>query len=110
MVQESEGNKSSREKDRRKTLFGGSFFDETDNKWECKISNISETGALIKSEAILKKGSFIDVKISKLNDLRRAEVIWIDKGRCGVRFIMKINKNDPTMSEFFKLMSKPRVY
>lgn len=91
---------------RRRTLFGGVLFDRNGKKWDCKISNISDTGAQVKTVADLKLGDFIEIKINKFNDLRRAEIMWAGKDDFGIRFLVKINKNQEKMSELFKIVGK----
>lgn len=108
MVEDASG-KSNRLNERRKTLLGGVIFDESGKKWECSVSNISETGALIRSKAALPEGSFAELKINKLNDLRRVEVIWAGDGKYGVRFVVKISKKDHAMAELFKLFQQARA-
>ena len=89
---------------RRRTLFGGALFDADDNRWECFVSDISETGAKIRSKANLEVGTFADLKINKFNDLRRAEVVWAGDGVLGLRFLIKIDRDQKGMAEFFKLI------
>ena len=89
---------------RRRTLFGGALFDADDNKWDCFISDISETGAKVRSQADLEVGSFAELKINKFNDLRRAEVMWARDGVLGLRFLLRIDKDQKGMAEFFKVI------
>lgn len=91
---------------RRKTLFGGVLFNDDGAQWDCSIVDISETGAKVRSRADLEAGSFINMKITKFNDLRRAEVMWIRDGNLGLRFVIKIDKHQKEMAEFFKLVGK----
>lgn len=91
---------------RRKTLFGGVLFNDDGAQWDCSIVDISETGAKVRSRADLEAGSFINMKITKFNDLRRAEVMWIRDGFLGLRFVIKIDKHQKEMAEFFKLVGK----
>ncbi len=95
-----------RNRRRRKALFGGVLYDDADKKWECLISDISETGAKIKTVANLEIGTFVDLKINKFNDFRRAEVIWNRDGHIGIRFVVKIDKNAKEVSDFFRLINK----
>jgi len=85
-------------------LFGGVVYDEEGKAWECSISDISETGARIKSEAKLELKMFVDLKINKFNDLRRTKVMWKREGYVGLQFLVKIDKGKNGLSEFFKLM------
>ncbi len=82
-----------RQSGRRRTLFGGVIFDQNDRKWECSISNLSETGAMVRTKAVLEKGMFVELKINKFNDLRRAEVMRVGDGEIGLRFLVKVSKN-----------------
>lgn len=92
---------------RRRTLFGGKMFDEEGNVWECSVSDISEEGARVKSDAALAAESFVDLKINKFNDLRRCKVMWVREGYIGLLFLVKIDKDKEGMSDFFKLIGKP---
>ncbi len=91
---------------RRRTLFGGKMFDEEGNVWECSVSDISEEGARVKSDAALPAESFVDLKINKFNDLRRCKVMWVREGYIGLLFLVKIDKDKEGMSDFFKLIEK----
>ena len=96
--------KDNRTSGRRRTLFGGVIFDEKGNSWDCSISDISETGARVKTDADLEAGSFVDLKINKFNDIRRTKVMWFREGHIGLEFVVKIDKTKEGMSEFFKLI------
>ena len=100
-----EPSKDLRKFSRRRTLFGGVLFDADDNKWECSISDISTTGAKVKTEANLEIGSFTELRINKFNDLRRAEVMWVRDGVIGLRFLVNIDKDQQGMAEFFKILN-----
>ncbi|MCH7550714.1 MAG: PilZ domain-containing protein [Proteobacteria bacterium] len=91
---------------RRRTLFGGKMFDEEGNVWECSVSDISEEGARVKSDAALVAESFVDLKINKFNDLRRCKVMWVREGYIGLQFLVKIDKDKEGMSDLFKLIAK----
>lgn len=80
------------------------MFDKNDRKWDCKISNLSDTGALVKCSAELKLGDFVEIKIIKFNDFRRAEIMWVGNGTYGLKFLVKIKKDQKGMAELFKLM------
>ena len=86
-------------------MFGGVLFDADDNKWECSVSDISASGAKIKTEAKLEIGSLADLKIIKYNDMRRAEVMWVRDGVIGLRFLVNIDKSQQGMTELFKIIS-----
>ena len=98
-----EENRQSR---RRKTLFGGVLFNDDGEQWDCSIVDFSETGAKVRSQAELEAGSFVNMKIAKFNDLRRAEVMWSREGNLGLRFVVKIDRNQKEVAEFFKLVDK----
>lgn len=95
-----------RQRGRRKTLFGGVLFNDDGDQWDCSIVDFSETGAKVRSQADLETGSFVNMKITKFNDLRRAEVMWTKDGNLGLRFVVKIDKHQKEMAEFFKLVGK----
>ncbi len=95
-----------RQTGRRKTLFGGVLFNDDGDQWDCSIVDISETGAKVRSPADLETGSFVNMKINKFNDLRRSEVMWSRDGSLGLRFVVRIDKKQKAMAEFFKLVDK----
>ena len=96
--------RENRKTGRRRTLFGGVVYDEDGKGWDCSISDISETGARIKSAAKLELDMFVDLKINKFNDLRRTKVMWKREGFVGLEFLVKIDKAKDGLSEFFKIM------
>ena len=96
--------KETRRSGRRRTLFGGVIYGEGGETWDCSISDISEEGAKVRSEAELEIGTFVDLKINKFKDLRRTKVMWVRGGHVGLQFLVKIDKAKDGMSDFFKLM------
>ena len=98
--------RENRKSGRRRTRFGGKMCDEEGNVWECSVSDISEEGARVRSDAALAAESFVDLKINKFNDLRRCKVMWVREGYIGLLFMVKIDKDKDGMSEFFKLIEK----
>ena len=95
-----------RQNGRRKALFGGVLFNDDGDQWDCSIVDFSETGAKVRSEADLEIGSCVNIKITKFNDLHRAEVMWSRDGNLGLRFVVKIDRYKSGMAEFFKLVEK----
>jgi len=95
--------RDNRKSGRRRTLFGGVIY-AGDSAWDCSISDISEMGAKVRVGTELPIGAFVDLKITKLNDLRRCKVMWIRDGHLGLEFVVKIDKVKNGMTEFFKLV------
>jgi len=96
-----------RQNERRRTLFGGTIFDEDGNVWECSISDVSEAGARVKAAgADLPMGTFVDLKINKFNDFRRCKVMWLREGYIGLQFLIKLDRNKEEIGGFFKLLKK----
>lgn len=93
-----------RKSGRRRTLFGGVVYVGGNEAWDCSISDISEIGAKVRVAADLPVGSFVDLKINKLNDIRRCTVMWAREGHLGLEFLVKIDKSKNRMGEFFKLV------
>jgi len=87
---------------RRRTIFGGAIFSEDGQKWECSVSDISETGVKIRTKAKLEIGTNVELKINKFNDLRRCEVSWTTEKYLGLRFLIAINPDDEAMAGLFK--------
>lgn len=95
--------KDNRKSGRRRTLFGGVIY-AGDDALDCSISDISEMGAKVRVGSELPIGTFVDLKINKLNDLRRCKVMWIREGHLGLEFVVKIDKVRNRMTDFFKLV------
>jgi len=93
-----------RKSGRRRTLFGGVVYSGGNEAWDCSISDISELGAKVRVAADVPIGSFVDLKINKLNDIRRCKVMWVREGHLGLEFVVKIDKVKNKMTEFFKLV------
>lgn len=93
-----------RKSGRRRTLFGGVIYTADDQAWDCSISDISELGAKVRAAVELPIGTFVDLKINKLNDIRRCKVMWVRQGHLGLEFVVKIDKVKNKMTEFFKLV------
>jgi hypothetical protein len=87
---------------RRKTLFGGKVFDDQGLSGECLISDFSASGAKVRTQAAFAKGAFVYLKITKFNDLRRAEVMWVKPGEIGLRFLNVIAKAPASMEKVLK--------
>jgi hypothetical protein len=92
-----------RKSGRRRTLFGGVVYTGGNEAWDCSIFDISELGAKVRVALDLPVGSFVDLKINKLNDIRRCKVMWVREGHLGLEFVVKIDKVKNKMTEFFKL-------
>ncbi len=93
-----------RKSGRRRTLFGGVIYGPDDGVWDCSISDISELGAKVRVATDLPIGTFVDLKINKLNDIRRCKVMWLRDGHVGLEFLVKIDKVKNKMTDFFKLV------
>jgi len=93
-----------RKSGRRRTLFGGVVYTGDNQALDCSISDISELGAKVRVGADLPIGSFVDLKINKLNDIRRCKVMWARGSHLGLEFVVKIDKVKNKMTEFFKLV------
>ena len=92
-----------RKSGRRRTLFGGVLY-AGDDAFDCSIADISELGAKVRTAAALEPGIQVDLKINKLNDIRRCKVMWAREGHLGLEFLVKIDKTKNRMQEFFKLV------
>lgn len=94
----------SRKDGRRRTLFGGTIYDQSGEAIDCFVSDISTSGVKVKTKSEFEIGDSVDLKINKYNDLRRCHVIWKREGAIGLRFEIHIDPNDPDMGELFKLI------
>ncbi len=88
---------------RRRTLFGGSIYRGSES-WDCSISDISESGVRVKTEAELEIGDVVELKNNKFNDIREAEVVWKREGFLGLNFLVKIDTTRKEVAEFFKMI------
>ena len=94
---------SRRVSERRLTILGGRIYGDDDQRWDCTIKDFSEAGAKVRSDATLEKGGFVDLKVNKFEDLRRAEVIWVAGNTAGLRFLSKIERAPESMRRLFAL-------
>lgn len=94
---------SRRLSERRLTILGGRIYGEEGQRWDCTIKDFSEAGAKVRTDATLEKGGFVDLKVNKFEDLRRAEVIWVAGNTAGLRFLAKIEKAPESMRRLFAL-------
>ncbi len=88
---------------RRRAILSGRIFTDDGKVWHCLIRDISEKGARIKCDASPKQGLMVDIKVTKLNDILRAEVMWVRDGEIGLRFLTKIDTTPKSMARFFTL-------
>lgn len=86
---------------RRRTLIGGTIY-RGDEHWACSISDISETGVRVKCSQDFEIGEQLVLKNNKFNDLREAEVKWKREGYIGLNFLVKIDKTNKDVADFFK--------
>jgi hypothetical protein len=90
---------------RRKTLFGGSIY-SGDNKWECSIADISQSGARVKCSQMVEVGTIVELKINKFNDIREVEVMWAKDNYWGIRFLVNLDLSRSEVASLFKPVSK----
>ena len=91
---------------RRKALLGGRIFTDEGRAWDCRIRDISESGAKVRCEGGPEKGLMVDLKVTKFEDIRRAEVMWVRDGEIGLRFINKMETVPKSMQRFFTLVNE----
>lgn len=91
---------------RRKTILGGRLYDDRGNVWDCIVKDLSESGAKVVIETDLGLGEFVDFKVNKFEDIRRAEVRWIEGNLMGIRFLAKMEKVPSSMRRLFTLMKE----
>lgn len=89
---------------RRRTLFGGTIYDESGQSFDCSVSDISTSGVKVKTKTEFEIGDAVDLRINKFNDLRPCHVIWKREGAIGLRFEVHIDPYDPDMADLFKLI------
>lgn len=85
-------------------MFGGVIYGPDDAVWDCWFADISESGAMVRTDANPPVGTFVDLKITKLNDIRRCKVMWARGGHLGLEFLIKIDAAKHNMAEFFKVV------
>ncbi len=93
---------------RRRTIFGGVIYDDAGRSSECSVSDISQSGAKIRTSIDLEIGVEVDLKINKFNDLRRCTVTWTRENEVGLHFLVPISTKNEEMARLFKF-SRPGV-
>jgi two-component system cell cycle response regulator len=91
---------------RRRALLGGRVFAEGGGAWDCLIRDLSEGGAKIRIDdpTDLAAGGYVDLKVNKAEDLRRAQVMWIRGTEIGLRFLSPMDRAPKGMERFFTLV------
>lgn len=88
---------------RRRTIFGGVLFLDDGQHWDCSVSDISKSGVKVRTPRPVEKGTLVDLKINKFDELRQCEVIWVGESFIGLRFLVEIDDGDKTMASLFSL-------
>ena len=97
--------KESRLAVRRRALLGGKVFAEGGGAWECLIRDLSEGGARVRIDdpTDLKEGGYVDLKVNKAEDMRRAQVMWVRGTEIGLRFLSPMDRAPKSLERFFTL-------
>lgn len=94
-----------RHNQRRRTLFSGIVYDAENKKWECSVSDISETGVKVRGKLKLTVGTNIELKINKFNLLIAAEVVWDHDDTYGLQFATPLDRYDSDYKGIFGIMN-----
>ena len=86
---------------RRLTLLGGAIFKDSE-KWDCRISDISEMGVRVWSECDLEIGSNVELKINKINDFREAKIVWKSDSFLGLNFLIPMDSKNAEIADLFR--------
>ena len=86
---------------RRRTLFGGTIF-KGSQKWDCRISDISESGVRVRTDCDLEIGTLVELKITKINDFREAEIVWKTENFIGLNFLVRIDPKNAEVALLFR--------
>lgn len=91
---------------RRRALLGGRIYAEGGGAWDCLIRDLSEGGAKIRIDdpADLQPGGYLDLKVNKAEDMRRAQIMWIRGTEVGLRFLTPMDRIPKGMERFFNLV------
>ena len=87
---------------RRRSILVGRLLDDDGGSIRCMVTDMSTTGAKVKTDAELPIGAEIYLKIDKFNDLRRAEVVWLREGYTGLQFSKAITNPPAAMAAFLE--------
>ncbi len=93
---------------RRRTILGGRIFDKDGRAWDCRVRDMSATGAKVETEAKLEKGDHVQLKVNKFEDIRAGVVMWIGPDSYGVQFSVKMDEMSEAMRRFFGLMEEEK--
>ena len=103
MLPETDG-KELRADVRRRTILGGKLISDAGQVKDCLIMDLSLAGVRCRCGEPMESKTFVNVRINRFGELRRAEVMWVRGDQVGLRFTEKIAGNTGTSEGIGKLL------
>ena len=82
---------------RRRTILEGKIFDDGGTFAECTVFDLSTTGARVKSDNLFEGRDAVNLKIARLPNIQRSEIVWRRNGQLGLRFANEIKRVPDSM-------------
>ena len=89
---------------RRRTILGGKLISDSGQVRDCLIMDLSLAGVRCCCGELLETKSFVNVRIDRFGELRRAEVMWVRGDQVGLRFTEKIAETTGTAAGIGRLL------
>jgi hypothetical protein len=89
---------------RRRTILGGKIISDSGQVKDCLIMDLSLAGVRCRCGEPMESKTFVNVRINRFGELRRAEVMWVRGDQVGLRFTEKIAGDTGTSTGIGKLL------
>ena len=89
---------------RRRTILGGKLISDSGQVRDCLIMDLSLAGVRCRCGEPLETKSFVNVRIDRFGELRRAQVMWVRGDQVGLRFVEKITGTTGTTAGIGRLL------
>ena len=89
---------------RRKTLFGGILYGSKRQARDCRVIDISLTGAKLKVPAKYSVGAKLYLRIYNRKGIHLSVIMWANDGFIGLKFLKSSGVNEWEFSKTFNLL------
>ena len=89
---------------RRRTILGGKLISDSGQICDCLIMDLSLAGVRCRCDEPLDSKTFVNVRIDRFGELRRAQVMWVRGDQVGLRFIEKVTGTAGTTAGIGRLL------
>ena len=89
---------------RRRTILGGKLISDSGQIRDCLIMDLSFAGVRCRCGEPLESKTFVNVRIDRFGELRRAQVMWFRDDQVGLRFTEKITGTTGTTAAIGRLL------